>query len=130
LSFSPQEEARREVQRLVQAGVESIAGCFLHAYANPQPEQMVGGILARKAPGVCVSLSSQVLLEMKEYERTSRLVPLMVSMLVFGLLAYNRETLRESDTTTERQKERVTADDTICIGTVGQGRWQSPNGRG
>jgi hypothetical protein len=91
---------------------------------------MVGGILARKAPGVCVSLSSQVLLEMKEYERTSRLVPLMVSMLVFGLLAYNRETLRESDTTTERQKERVTADDTICIGTVGQGRWQSPNGRG
>jgi hypothetical protein len=67
---------------------------------------------------------------MKEYERTSRLVPLMVSMLVFGLLAYNRETLRESDTTTERQKERVTADDTICIGTVGQGRWQSPNGRG
>lgn len=92
LSFSPQEEARREVQRLVQAGVESIAVCFLHAYTNPQPEQMVGGILARKAPGVCVSLSSQVLPEMKEYERTSLLVPLMVSMLVFGFLAYNRKT--------------------------------------
>jgi hypothetical protein len=91
---------------------------------------MVGGILARKAPGVCVSLSSQVLLEMKEYERTSRLVPMMVSMLVFGLLAYNRETLRESGTTTERQKERAMADDTICIGIVGQGRWQSPDGRG
>jgi N-methylhydantoinase A len=65
-----EEEARREVQRLVQAGVESIAVCFLHAYANPQHEQMVGDILAREAPGVCVSLSSQVLPEMKEYERT------------------------------------------------------------
>jgi hypothetical protein len=67
--------------------VESIAVCFLHAYANPQHEQMVGD------------------------------------------LAYNREILRESGTT-ERQKERVMADDTICIGTVGQGLWQSPDGRG
>ena len=69
-----EEEARREVQRLVQAGVESIAVCFLHAYANPQHEQILGEILAREAPGVCVSLSSRVLPEMKEYERTSTTV--------------------------------------------------------
>src|ERR671910_3205261 len=40
----------------------------------------------------------------------------------------NRNTLRESSIT-ERKKENVMAKDyTICIGTVGQGLWQSPDG--
>lgn len=56
-------------------------------------------------------------------------VPLVVSMLVFGFLAYNRETFRESSLTERKKKERVMATDyTICIGTVGQGLWQSPDG--
>ncbi len=68
------DEARREVQRLIDAGVEAVAVCFLHAYANPSHEQRVGDILAEAAPHLSVSLSSQVLPEMKEYERTSTTV--------------------------------------------------------
>lgn len=67
-------EARQEVQRLVEAGVASIAVCFLHAYANAAHELQVGELLRELAPHVCVSLSSQVLPEIKEYERTSTTV--------------------------------------------------------
>ncbi len=68
------DEARREVQRLIEAGVEAIAVCFLHAYANASHKEQVGDILAQAAPHLSVSLSSQVLPEMKEYERTSTTV--------------------------------------------------------
>ena len=68
------EETRQEIQRLVAAGIESIAVCLLHAYANPDHERAIGDLLAQEAPGITVSLSSQVLPEMKEYERTSTAV--------------------------------------------------------
>ncbi len=68
------EEARREVQRLVAEGVASVAVCFLHSYANPDHEQQVEQILQEVAPDLYVSLSSRVLPELKEYERTSTTV--------------------------------------------------------
>ncbi|ETW95696.1 MAG: hypothetical protein ETSY1_29555 [Candidatus Entotheonella factor] len=68
------DEARQEVQHLIDAGVESIAVCLLHAYANASHEERVGELLAQAAPGLSVSLSSRVLPEMKEYERTSTTV--------------------------------------------------------
>ena len=67
-------EARHEAQRLVEAGVASVAVCFLHAYANASHELQVGELLHTLAPHLCVSLSSQVLPEIKEYERTSTTV--------------------------------------------------------
>jgi N-methylhydantoinase A len=66
--------ARREVEWLVAEGVASIAVCFLHAYANPDHEQQVEQFLRDIAPQVYVSLSSRVLPELKEYERTSTTV--------------------------------------------------------
>ncbi|MCW5850274.1 MAG: hydantoinase/oxoprolinase family protein [Anaerolineae bacterium] len=60
--------------RLQQAGVESVAVCLIHAYANPEHEQIVGNTLAECLPGVQVSLSHQVLRERKEYERTATTV--------------------------------------------------------
>ena len=68
------DEAQREVQRLVDAGVESVAVCLLHAYANGSHEARIGDLLAQAAPHLSVSLSSRVLPEMKEYERTSTTV--------------------------------------------------------
>lgn len=68
------DEARREVQHLIDAGVESIAVCLLHAYANASHEERIGALLAQAAPHLSVSLPSQVLPEMKEYERTSTTV--------------------------------------------------------
>ena len=54
--------------------VESIAVCTLHAYAFPQHENAVGDFLRAQLPEVPVSLSSEVLPERKEYERTATTV--------------------------------------------------------
>ena len=67
-------EAERAVSALVEAGVEAIAICLIHAYANPAHERAIGDIARRVAPHVSVSLSHEVLPERKEYERTSTTV--------------------------------------------------------
>jgi|TARA_B100001964_G_scaffold228766_1_gene280284 N-methylhydantoinase A len=70
---TPLDEAELEtlLAELVEQGIESIAVCFLHAYANPTHEQRVAAIAADKFPNLLVSLSSRVLPEIREYERTS-----------------------------------------------------------
>ena len=55
-------------------GVEAVAVCFLHAYANPAHERAVGDILRRACPNVFVTLSHEILREFREYERTSTTV--------------------------------------------------------
>ena len=62
------------VDRLLADGVESIAVCLLHAYANGAHEHAVGDIVRRRAPGVALTLSSEILPEMREFERTSTAV--------------------------------------------------------
>src|SRR3712207_5615456 len=51
------------------AGVTSLAVCFLHAYANPVHERRMRAILSDEHPDAVVSLSSEVLREYREYER-------------------------------------------------------------
>lgn len=55
-------------------GVESIAVCFLHSYANPTNERKAKALLERLVPEIPVSLSSDVLPEVREYERTTTTV--------------------------------------------------------
>ena len=55
-------------------GVETVAICFLHAFSNPANERATGELLARLLPGVAISLSSAVLPQIKEYERSSTTV--------------------------------------------------------
>ena len=57
--------------RLRAEGVQSVAVAFLHSYANPAHEQRVREILGRHAPELCVTLSSDVCPEIREYERIS-----------------------------------------------------------
>ncbi len=57
------------IDALLAAGVESVAICFLHAYSNPDHERAVRDALARKAPGLPVSLSSDVSPEVREFDR-------------------------------------------------------------
>ena len=59
----------RAVDALVACGVESIAVCLLHSYVNPAHEQAVGAAVERRAPGVAVSLSSEVSPEVREFDR-------------------------------------------------------------
>jgi 5-oxoprolinase (ATP-hydrolysing) len=61
----------RAVSALVRQGVESIAVCLLNSFANPEHERRIGEIAARLAPGIPITLSHQVLRELKEYERST-----------------------------------------------------------
>ena len=55
--------------QLESCDVQSVAVCFLHAFTNPTHEIRVRDILSRAAPHISVSLSSEVLGEIREYER-------------------------------------------------------------
>lgn len=51
-------------------GVDTIGVCLLHAYANPAHEHAMRDVLRREHPEAVVSLSSDVLPEYREYERS------------------------------------------------------------
>jgi N-methylhydantoinase A len=59
----------RALATLDRAGVEAVAVCYLHAYRNPKHERDTGRAVARGRQGLYVSLSSEVLPQIKEYER-------------------------------------------------------------
>jgi N-methylhydantoinase A len=82
-----EEESRTLAARLRATGVESVAVCFLHSYLYPEHEQRLGEILAEELPEANVSLSSEILREQREYERSATTVvnayvrPLMASYI-------------------------------------------------
>ena len=51
-------------------GVQAVAVCLLHAFANPDHEQRVAELLRALLPGVAVTLSTEILPVVREYERT------------------------------------------------------------
>lgn len=51
-------------------GIDTVGVCFIHAYANPDHERRMRDILAREHPDCVVSISSDVLREYREYERS------------------------------------------------------------
>jgi N-methylhydantoinase A len=63
--------ARDVIARLREAGVEAVAVCLLHAYRNPVHERALAALCEEMLPGVPVSRSSEVVPEIREYERTS-----------------------------------------------------------
>ncbi|HEY8477119.1 MAG TPA: hydantoinase/oxoprolinase family protein, partial [Chloroflexota bacterium] len=66
--------ARDAIRFLLDEGVQSLAVCLLHSYANAAHERRLGALIAELAPELPVSLSSEVLPEVGEYERTSTTV--------------------------------------------------------
>ena len=63
------ERVRLDAERLVQRGAQAIAVCFLHSHRNPRHESAVARAL--RGIGVPVTISSDLTLEMREYERFS-----------------------------------------------------------
>ncbi len=61
-------------RQLAALGVEAVAVCFLHSYANPAHEVVAGELLRRHLPNLFVTLSHEILREFREYERTSTTV--------------------------------------------------------
>src|SRR2546423_12072698 len=67
-------DAERAVDALLTEKVEAIAVCLINSFANPAHELMLKDIIVRKAPQLPLSISFEVLPEIKEYERTSTTV--------------------------------------------------------
>ena len=69
----PLDEASVEkaLRLLLERGAQSIAVCLLNSFANAAHEKRIGEIAARVAPGIPVTLSHEVLRELKEYERST-----------------------------------------------------------
>jgi N-methylhydantoinase A len=61
---------RAAARRLREAGVDSVAICFLHSYANPAHERRAAVVLTEEHPACAVSLSSEVLPVFREFERS------------------------------------------------------------
>jgi len=59
------------VEKLVAEGVEAIAICFMHAYANDAHERQAKEILDAKYPDMPITTSTEVAPEIREYERAN-----------------------------------------------------------
>jgi N-methylhydantoinase A len=67
-------QARATARELLAQGVESVAVCLLNSFENPAHELAIKRILAEELPGASVSISYEVLPQIREYERTSTTV--------------------------------------------------------
>jgi len=82
--------AREAIAALLAQGVEAIAISLLHAYRNPAHELEVAALVAEMAPGLPVSRSSEIVPEIREFERTSTTV---ANVYVMPLMARYLEDL-------------------------------------
>ncbi len=64
-------EARRVIDGLGGLGIEAVAICLLHAYANPDHEQQLKELVRERFPQIFVYCSSDISPEIREYERMS-----------------------------------------------------------
>lgn len=85
------------VERLRALPIQSIAVCLLFSFLNPDHEQRVAAILRAALPDRPVFVSSEILPEYREYERTSTVVlSAAVAPVVSRYVANLSSTLREA----------------------------------
>jgi N-methylhydantoinase A len=79
---------RRLVTELRDKGIKAIGVCYLNSFRNPSHERRTAEIIAEVAPEIRVSLSSEVVAEIREFQRTSTtLVNVYVQRRVSDYLA-------------------------------------------
>lgn len=92
------DDAVKAVRWFKDRGISTIGVCLLHAYANDSHEQAMLEVIREEYPEAVVSLSSQVLREYREYERTmTTLVDAAVKPKVAAYVAGIAERLAELD---------------------------------
>lgn len=69
-----QREVAALIERLKAEKIEAVAVSLIHSYQNPAHERRVVELLKELAPEIIVSASSDVVPELREYERTSTTV--------------------------------------------------------
>ena len=65
---------RALIPALRQQQVQAVAVCLLHSYKNPHHEQVIAEVLRQEAPDLYLTLSSDLVPEIREYPRTSTTV--------------------------------------------------------
>src|SRR3712207_4123126 len=65
-----EDDARAAARFFRDAGIGTLGVCFLHAYADDAHERRMLDVLREEHPDAVVSISSQVLREYREYERS------------------------------------------------------------
>jgi N-methylhydantoinase A len=63
------DEVRAAARALREAGVESVAICFLFSYLNPEHERRAAEIVAEEMPGAFVTSSADIFPQFREFER-------------------------------------------------------------
>jgi N-methylhydantoinase A len=87
-------EIERVAEELRVESVESVAVCLLHAYANPVHERQLADAFSRYLPDVDVCLSSDVMPDVREYERaTTTAANAYVRPVIRGYLQRMRQAL-------------------------------------
>ena len=66
-----EKKLRDIIKKMVRHRVDAVAVCLLHSYANPIHEQRIKEVLVEECPGIGISISSEILPEIGEYERMS-----------------------------------------------------------
>ena len=66
-----QDEIERAVEAAIAAEPESVAVCLLNSYTNPAHERAVADALRARAPDLDISVSTDILPRIGEFERTS-----------------------------------------------------------
>jgi len=69
-----EEDVREAVAFCESEGVEAIAVCFLHSYANSAHEARCAQLIRKLAPDILVTASYELTQEWREYERTNTAV--------------------------------------------------------
>lgn len=98
-------------EQLRQAGVESVAIVFLYSFRNPAHERDAAALLHSRLPDLPISLSSEILPEYREYERTTTTV---INAYVQPLVARYLERLERS---------LAPRDDNPPLPSAGQNSW-------
>src|SRR5215218_1072031 len=65
-----EDDARAAARFFKDAGISTIGVCFLHSYADDAHERRMLDVLREEHPAAVVSISSEVLREYREYERS------------------------------------------------------------
>src|SRR2546430_8793730 len=85
-------DAERAVDALLAEKIEAVAVCLINSFTNPAHELVLKDIVVRKAPHLPLSISYEVLPEIKEYERTSTTV---INAYVMPIVATYLRALRQ-----------------------------------
>jgi N-methylhydantoinase A/oxoprolinase/acetone carboxylase beta subunit len=67
-------EAKEILHKLLNMDIESLAVCLINSFENPVHELMIKDIVLKEAPALSLSISYEVLPQIREFERTSTTV--------------------------------------------------------